>query len=303
MIYKILIIEIHLAISLIYFAVCLKYMGLQESIYRFVIVFLLPVFGFVYFFIDMITNRFIKSSDSILKSYLDYIKEKNRTDYVEGIDFEKEINVVPMEDSLIFNEDKIKRSYLIHILKKDFISHITGLKKALENDDTETSHYAAAALMEIKNQFELMIQSASEKYERNKNDVSVLQEYASILKKYLNSDVPDKVDYFRYLKEYSGVLEKLLSKRKTSEDYFTDKISCDIELGDYDSAGEFCKRFLSYFPNSEKPYLALMKLKYFTKNYKSFTGILNNLKKADLNLSEHAKNIINFWERNYINVS
>jgi len=251
----------------------------------------------------MITNRFAQGSDSILKSHLDYIKDKNRVDYVEGIDFEKEINIIPLEDSLIFNEDKIKRSYLIHILKKGFVSHVKGLKKALVNDDTETSHYAAAALMEIKNQFELMIQSAGERYKRNKGDVSVLQEYASILKKYLNSDVPDKVDYYRYLKEYSIILEKLLSKRKTSEDYFTDKISCDIELGDYDSAREFCQRFLSYFPNSEKPYLALMKLQYVIHNYKLFTGILNNLKKADLNLSERAKNIINFWERNYINVS
>ena len=301
MIYKIFI--IHLIISLIYFAVCLKYKGLQESIYRFVIVFLLPFFGFVYFFIDMITNRFIKSSDSIVKSYLDYIKEKDRVDYIEGIDFEKEINVVPMEDSLIFNENKIKRSYLIHILKKGFASHVKGLKKALENDDTETSHYAAAALMEIKNQFELMIQSTSEKYERDKNDVSLLQEYVNILKKYLNSNIPDKVDYYRYLKEYSIVLEKLLSKHKTSEVYFTDKISCDIELGDYDSAGEFCQRFLSYFPNSEKPYIALMKLKYFTHNYKAFTAVLNNLKKADFSLSERAKSIINFWERIYTNVS
>jgi tetratricopeptide (TPR) repeat protein len=278
-------------------------MGVQESIYRFIIVFLLPVFGFVYFFIDMITNKFAKGSDSILKSYLDYIKEKNRVDYIEGIDFEKEINVVPMEDSLIFNENKTKRSYLIHILKKGFASHVKGLKKALVNDDTETSHYAAAALMEIKNQFELMIQSASEKYERNKGDVSVLQEYVSILKKYLNSSIPDKVDYYRYLKEYSIILEKLLSKHKTSEVYFTDKISCDIKLGDYDSAGEFCKRFLSYFPNSEKPYLALMKLKYFTHNYKAFTAVLNNLKKADFNLSERAKSIINFCERIYTNVS
>jgi len=278
-------------------------MGLQESIYRFVIVFLLPVFGFLYFFIDMITNRFAKGSDSIVKSYLDYIKDKNRVDYIEGIDFEKEINIVPPEDSLIFNEDKIKRSYLIHILKKDFVSHIKGLKKALENDDTETSHYAAAALMEIKNQFELMIQSASEKYERNKGDVSILQEYTSILKKYLNSDVPDKVDYYRYLREYSIVLEKLLSKHKTSEVYFTDKISCDIELRDYDSAGEFCQRFLNYFPNSEKPYLALMKLKYFTHNYKSFAEVLSNLKETNFVLSNQAKNIINFWERNYINVS
>ena len=95
----------------------------------------------------------------------------------------------------------------------------------------------------------------------------------------------------------------MLSKHKTSEVYFTDKISCDIELGDYDSAGEFCQRFLSYFPNSEKPYIALMKLKYFTHNYKAFTAVLNNLKKADFSLSERAKSIINFWERIYTNVS
>src|SRR4030042_1776780 len=67
--------------------------------------------------------------------------------FEESVDFEKEINTVPLEDSLNFSDNKSKRAYLIYILKKDFISHIKGLQKAIKSQDTETSHYAAAALV------------------------------------------------------------------------------------------------------------------------------------------------------------
>ena len=287
---------IHSLICLIFFAVNLKISGFQDSIYKVIVVFFLPVFGILFFIISGILNKSVKRSEYALEDYLKYIHDKSHIYHEEAIDFEKEINTVPLQDTLEFQDNKGKRAYLIYILKKDFSRYIKGLKKAIKSKDSETSHYAAAALMEIKKQFELLIQSLSEKYYNDRANLNYQLEYADVLKKYLRSEVADRIDYYEYLSKYSEVLEKLLLSHKTVEQYFTDKISADIELGDYESALKFCKLFLEQFPNSDKPYLSFMKLFYIVKDYKFFKKILNEFKKKKISMTEQGEKIVKFWE-------
>lgn len=300
MIYSIIL--IHLLVSFIYSVFCLKYLEIQESIYRIIIVLALPIFGLLFFILIGIFKKTIKVSDNILESYKNYIKDSEQVNYVKGIDFEEEINIVPVTDSLFLSTSKDKRSYLINLLKKDYSGHIKVLQKALESDDTEISHYAGAAIMEIKKQFESLLKSANEKYENNKDDIEILRVYIDIIKRYLNSGIPDRVDYNEYTITYSYMLEKFILKDPSKKEYFSEKISCDIELGNFESAKEFCKKFSYYFPNDEEPYLMLMKLFYTTNDYKSLNKVIDFLKNADLKLSEKIKNIINYWERFDINV-
>ncbi len=287
---------IHSMICLIYFAVNLKFRGLQDSFYKFFVIFFLPVAGLLFFIVSAILNKIPNRSDSIVDSYLKYIREQKHIYYEEAMDFEKEINTVPMEDSLNFSDNKGKRAYLIYILKKDFASHIKGLQKAIKSQDTETSHYAASALMEIKKQFEILLANTYEKYKNNKDDISVIQEYTSTLKKYLKSGLADKVDYYNYLEKYSVVLSELLSRHVTNEVYFVDKINCDIELRDDKSAEDFGKRFFEYFPNSEKPYLALMKFYYLSRDIESFANVSKVLKNKKIGLTEYGESVVKFWE-------
>lgn len=292
-----IILIIHFVICIIYFSINIKFRGLQDSFYRFVVVFMLPVIGFLFFIVTAISGKFAKNTDNILENYLKYIKDKKHVYYEENIDFEKEINTIPFQDSLYFSDNKDKRAYLIYILKKDFVKHIKGLLKAIESDDSETSHYAAAALMEIKKYFEILIQNASENYYKNSDDINSMIEYANVLKKYLKSGIADKVDYREYLDKYSMVLEKLLLKYHENENYFSEKISTDIELGNFESANEFCKKFFEYFPNNEKPYLVLLKLYHAVRDFRSFEKTLGELKNRKITLTEYANDMIRFWEK------
>jgi len=299
----ILLITIHSIICLVYFAVNIKFKGLQDSFYKLFIVLFLPVAGLLFFAVSAILNRIPNRSDSIVDSYLKYIREKKHVYYEEAIDFEKEINTVPLEDSLNFSDNKSKRAYLIYILKKDIASHIKGLQRALKSQDTETSHYAASALVEIKKQFEILLINSYENYKNNKDDISVIQEYINTLKKYLKSGLTDKVDYYNYLEKYSFVLAELLSRHITNETYFMDKINCDLELRDYKSAEDFSRRFFEYFPNSEKPYLALLKLYYLARDVKSFINLTKVLKCKKIGLTEYGESVIKFWEGTSTDVS
>lgn len=287
---------IHCIVCLIYFAVNLKLKGLQDSLYKLFIIFFLPVIGLLFFIVWAILNKIPNRSDSIVDSYLKYIRDKKHIYYEEVVDFEREINTVPLEDSLNYSDNKSKRAYLIYILKKDFVGHIKGLKKAIKSQDTETSHYAASALMEIRKQFEILLTNTGEEYQKNKDDISAIQEYVNTLKKYLKSGLADKIDYYNYLEKYSEILSELLSRHIKDEVYFVDKINCDLELRDYESAEDFGKRFFEYFPNSEKPFLALMKVYYLSRNVKSFANISKVLKHRKIGLTEYGEDVIKFWE-------
>ncbi|MDD5660175.1 MAG: hypothetical protein PHR39_09240 [Actinomycetota bacterium] len=287
---------LHILICLSYFAINVRFKGLQNSFYKLAIILFLPVVGILFFIVSAIFEAFGNKSDFMVESYLKYVKDDKHIYYEEAIDFEKEINTIPIADSLEFSSNKNKRAYLIYILKRDFSKHIKGLQKAIKSSDTETSHYAASALMEIKKQFEIAISSAREKYESNKENITFMKEYLEILKKYLESGLADKIDYDNYIQKYSSVLAGFLKQDKTKESYFIEKINCEIELLDSESALKYCNIFFSSFPDSEKPYLMLLKIYYMSDKPELFEEALKTFKKRKLRLTDYGEAVIKFWE-------
>lgn len=293
---------IYIVLCLIYFALVSRFRGFQEGIYRFVIVVFLPVFGYLYFLAIAILGKIIRRTESIVDVYIKYIYEDRHVSYVQQIDFEKDINTIPVEDSLYFSDSKARRSYLVHILKKDFFRHVRSLKRAIESGDSETAHYAASALMEIKNQFEGMIQNAREKYYSDTGDLDALQQYIGVIRKYLSSGLADRIEYTDYLEEYSKLLEIALRKLENKKQYFMEKISLEIQRRNYEVAESYCREFLTYFPKDEDPYLCAMELYFTVGDHSKFYKILSELESSNITLSEKAKSIISFWEEEGIGV-
>lgn len=87
-----LFIIIHSVISLTYFAVNLKFKSLQDSFYKFIIIFFLPGAGLIFLIILAILNKIPNRSDSIVESYLEHIRGQKHIHYEEAVDFEKEMN-------------------------------------------------------------------------------------------------------------------------------------------------------------------------------------------------------------------
>lgn len=281
---------------LLYFGVIVKFESISISIIKFIIVLLLPVIGFLLIAVFAVSGRVIVKSDKEIKEFVAYTHKRNFIYHEEAVDFEQEINTVPLQDSLQFNDNKAKRSYLIYILKKNFSGHISGLKKALKSGDSETAHYAAAALMEIKNQFENKIAFEKENYEKDTESIEAAKKYAETLKGYLSSGIADNIDYYDFLNVYLMLLGKLISGGVKNEQYFEDKISAAIVFKEYESALEGCRGFLTAFPESEKPYICYLKYFYAIKDYKAFNNAIKKIKAKNLSGAENLENIINFWE-------
>jgi len=272
-------------------------MNLQQSIFRFIVVLLLPGSGIIFFMLACLFNRILKETENIENTYQEYIKGNDHIHYVEDIDFQGEINTVPLGDSLILGTRQQRRLFLVQLLKKDYSRYIKVLQKAVNNEDSETSHYAGVALIEIKKQFEKLIYSADEEYKKNSSNMPAIRKNIDTIKKYINSGLPDKIEKKEFAISLSYLLEKYLEKDQARKQYFIDKIKLDLDLENYDYAKEYCEKFCHYFPNEQEAYFMLLKFFYSTHNLKSLKKVSDFIKNKQFNLSKRNKQMLDYWER------
>jgi hypothetical protein len=215
--------------------------------------------------------------------------------FYKTINIENEINVVPIQDALLLNDNKIKRKLLIQSLKENSIENTKVLEKALESDDSETSHYAATAIMEMKRKLLNSMQELGLLLEKKPDNFQILRSYAETINKYLKSGFLDDGTYKQYQSLLSTVLEKLLVSGQGQSQHYIDKINCDLALVDYEKAAYYSERFLVEHPKEEMAYIMAMKLHYILKNPSQLQSVISTLKRRPVRLSAQGLSIIRFW--------
>jgi hypothetical protein len=261
---------------------------------QYLIAFFFPLLGFLLIYI---MNKKVRSQREAIPEWLMRQKadlnQREITIFKE--DIEKERNVVPIEDALILNENKVRRTMLLDILKKESIQNIESIKFALENEDSETSHYAASAIMELKRKLLNSMQSLDIQVDENPNDLKVLSSYKEVITQYINSGFLDEKTLLKNKYNYSTILEKMIEIQPSEESYFVEKISCDLSLAEYSTARHYCDLFVRLHPDCEDAYFMDMQIHYLMKDSEGFENSLNELRKSSVRLSPNGLSKLRFW--------
>ena len=133
-----------------------------------------------------------------------------------------------------------RRRVMIDLLKQDSLDYLEVLQMAVGNEDTETSHYAVSAIMEMKRKIVINLQELAVKFEENKRDAHVLHSYAEILKSYMRSGFLDERTRIKYSYTYTNVLKLLIEQVPEAAEAYVDKIRTDLELEEYAEAEANC---------------------------------------------------------------
>ncbi|UIO43099.1 hypothetical protein LOY85_02810 [Brevibacillus brevis] len=267
----------------------------QVLIMRMLVTGFLPIFGLLLLGITDVYKRTSKKNVNELMLESDLLKLAEGSNIFRRADMEKEMNIVPVEDILFLNDTSTRRKMLIDVLKEQTIWQIGTLETALQNEDSETVHYAAAALTEMRRNLQLQLQDLSVKYEENKQELAVLRAYADVLKKYLDSSLLDQRTYVKYSYTYSFVLESLLDIYQEEESYFVDKINCELGNQSYEKAEQYCQLFREYHPESEQPYVMSLKRFFTIRDYAGFVAEMNRLKSSSVKISHATLMMIRYW--------
>jgi hypothetical protein len=285
---------------LIYNFICFLYIYFfnykrkKKWLAQYLISFFFPLLGFLLIYLmnkrvrsqkEAIPNRLMKQKADLDQREISIFKE----------DVEKGRNVIPIEDALILNENKVRRTMLLDLLKDESILNIDTLKFALENEDSETSHYAATAIMELKRKLLNSMQSLDLQVDENPNDLNTLSAYKEVITQYINSGFLDEKTLLKNKYNYSAILEKMIEIQPNEESYFVEKISCDLSLAEYSTARYYCDLFVRLHPNCEDAYFMDMQIHYLMKNSESFEKSLNQLRNSSVRLSPTGLSKLRFW--------
>lgn len=234
--------------------------------------------------------------DSGDERFVDLVQGRKETRYIERVDIHKELNRVPIEEALEVEDVKMRRSLLLDVLKEDLDDGmIPLLQQAVYNDDSETSHYAVTAVMEIKRKLQQSIQKLAVEYENDRQNMKVVLEYARAVKRYIDSGFMDKRMHITHLSLYATLLTELMDAKLRSSELFREKIQTEIELQHYEAAMRDCELFLQEYGDHEDAYLSALNLYYILHKRDMFYETLDRMQSSGIPLSGKAVKNIRYW--------
>lgn len=269
-----------------------------DRVIRFIIMTVMPISGIILFIsLDIWIFYFSKYKNKKI-----LLERKEKTKFISLLLRKSEIDkwedIVPIEDALVLNDNITRRNLIMNTLKGDDYTHLSFLKKAVKDKDTEVSHYAAIAMMEVKRKLTNTIKQLESKYELgDKKDSLISEAYAKSLKKYTESGLLDNKSYIKYMDAYSKVLQNIINTKDVKEIYYEDKIQCDISMKKYDETISICRKYMKEFPNSDKPYILLLKIYFLTNNKIKFNEVMKELIESNIRIKSESLEIVRFWLR------
>jgi hypothetical protein len=297
--YIIALIIINTAIAYIY-AYHLKKCEKPYFISAFVIAEAIPLFGviIIYSAVSIIKG---KSCDSTRINFdVDY-ESNSEFDICDDSKLDS-TNIVSISDALLLKDINLKRKILFYSFKGNWTFLYPFLLRALKDNDTEVVHYASAIITDYRRKIYEKFEKAKEKFLLDSSDNNIVKEYINAFydlicfEKLNEDDVKLKrLDFEKGLQLY------FLQNKYIEKIYYIRKIKNEIALEEFESAYDTCMSFISEYPKSDDPYLALLELYYYSKQELQFKDILLHIKNKEIPLSCESSDIACFWENQLIN--
>lgn len=270
--------------------------SVKEWFLKIIIVFFVPIIG--WFFPIIWSKMLIPNKGETLDSYLKKQNDDIEIELLakeETIEREKELNIIPIEEALVMSDFTTRRKVMLDVLKKDAMQYIDVIKMAVLNDDSETAHFAVAAVMEVKRKLSLSLQTFSVEFEKDPYHSMIARSYAQVLREYMKSGFLDEKTLKKYKYTYIQVLEQLIDNGEGDQITFEEKMKVEMELHEYANAEKTGLQYLQYFPGIEEPYICLLDYYYTTKSKISMQRVLDELMNSTIQFSNRALTIVRYW--------
>ncbi len=285
---------INFVISLLILIV-MKIFRVKSSYTNFLLMITIPFIGIIYTLSIFIFKTFIKSENgkNTIEKESEY--DKDISLLIREAELKNKRDLVPIEDALNLNTHTVKRNLVIEMLKEDPYKYLEFLLKALRDEDSETSHYAATAITQIKSKLTIAMQSMEVEYDKNKNNKYISDRYIKSIKDSIDSKLMDEKENLRLTYSYKIALEKHIKNIEVKESYLNELIKIYIQIKDYDKAIYFSHKYIKTFKKTYKPYMFLLEVYYNLDDKKNFDVALNSLRNSSIKLDKDALDIVRFW--------
>lgn len=283
---------IHTVVSLVFLLFGIR--NFKRQLCLFVPVFLLPVFGIIGVAIAGIAAA-LAIEENI--DDRDLAIPGSGLEYTSQVDADKEMNIVPVEEALVIDTNDTKRKMVTEIIKRQPSLYLQSLKKALDSEDGETSHYAASSITDTKRRLARRITEASQAYMEDMTSKDNLEEYVYALNAIIDSKLSVEMIQEGYKLRLTDLLiEWLDNNDDKSDDKYKMLINSFMDLNQNESALYWAERYRKAVGSNEGTLMALLSISYKTGENNLFEKTLNELKNSNFAMTQKTRDTIKYLQ-------
>lgn len=255
---------------------------------------LCPIVGILFLFICFLNEHFYFKFRRV--DDISFFGKEKKSIYIAP-DWETESNIVPLEEALLISGKENKRKELLHILKTDYSKSLASVIKALEDPDSETSHYAASILMQEKSEIQMYIQELQGACRDNKDEPEVYEIFMNYLREILQLNIFSETEQKNYLYQLNSLTEEVEEKWSA---FITD--SQILELGkmliqrkDYQKAEQWLNILGQRSTDTLEYYEMQLRFYYGTRQKHQFFTALEKMKHSNISLTKEMLELVRYF--------
>lgn len=204
-------------------------------------------------------------------------------------------HTVPIEEALVVNSAKERRTIIMDVLNDNPKEYIEFLQKAGNNDDTEVVHYAVTAMVEISKENDYKLQEYERLYSSDPEDIKVLSEYTDFLWDCLSKKLMQGQIEVINRELFSDLIQKKMEIVTEIYDY-TREVENELKRKNYTQALDVLRRMEEHFPDKEEYYRS--KLNYYAELNMGdeIKQLIKEIDKKHIFLSANTREVLAFWK-------
>lgn len=293
-----IVLGINFFLALIFLVVNLVKLQFGKGIVLFLFFVFVPVIGITLFTLSGAYNKLLSKSrdkaDQIDGSEISFSKTRHR-EYLNP-NIEKAINQISVEEALLMSDKANRREVFIDLLKNDEHDDSMGIiRDAVENEDTEIAHFAAAFVTDAIVRYKTQEQELYKKC--RKGDPEVLIEYAQYVIGMLKNDIFSKPERRVYIEHLEQVINTII--KKNIEDFPKEIIARMVELWQEFEETEAIERWIGiafdYCMENLEVYKVCLKYYYANGKTEEFFALLALGRESDLELDSETLEWVRFY--------
>lgn len=257
---------------------------------------LVPIVGAGLFLAARITNGVVllisRKEHEVNERELSFSKKRQKE--LLNPDVEQGINKVSVEEALLMSDRVNKRQVFIDLLKTDDYDNSMGLiKDAVENEDTEIAHFAAAFVTDAQARYKEKEQEFYQKVKESNREFKM--EYCLYMFSMLEHDifsVPERKVYLSHLDE---VLKQMRGEEKGIPGEMAARMAQLCSGMGEEREAEWIEIASEYSMSHLDAFKVCLKYYYEMQKKEEFFDLLQRVKESSLALDNEALEWIRFF--------
>jgi hypothetical protein len=230
-----------------------------------------------------------------LESYQRYIQAMqvlNEAKILGRVNVMRDVNVISGFAELLHSDPQRKKEFVLQSAEMPERDQVALLRKALNDEDEDVKHYAAATLAKLDQQYEEAFSALSQEAGR---DSQALLDLLQLYDCFLTSNFPAYQIRSHYLQEYLKWLNKAKVGMPDDLSVNVGLLNVYLELELWDEVLAITPKLEQILPNQAFPWVMAMKAHYGRRNYQKMAEYAAKIKEACQEVPSEYSGIVSHW--------